>query len=219
MLLSLQKQKAEAELVALKAQMNPHFIFNTLNSINWYVLNNNPKSASQYLTKFSKIMRLILENSKKELISLTKELETLQIFVDLESIRFTNKFDYSVHVDPSVDLYNTYIPPLIFQPFVENSIWHGLLHKEGKGEVRLNITKKGNQIICTIEDDGAGRNNKFNPILNKDKESSGIAITKKRISGLPNGLKHPIKIIDLKDDQGQALGTKVILSLPIIRMQ
>lgn len=124
------KKIANAETAALRAQMNPHFIFNTLNSINSYIIENNPRTASDYLTKFARLIRIILDNSKHETIPLSKEIETLRLYLLMESVRFGNKFDYEIRIDKMVDEQSIRIPPMIIQPYVENAIWHGLLHKE-----------------------------------------------------------------------------------------
>jgi hypothetical protein len=126
----LQNQLIQMKLEALRSQMNPHFIFNALNSINRYIIRNNKETASEYLIKFSKLIRSILENSKLKEIPLEKEIEAIQLYVDLELLRFDNKFDFQVRIDESINRENTQIPPLILQPFVENAIWHGLMKKK-----------------------------------------------------------------------------------------
>ena len=122
----LQQQAAELEMQALRAQMNPHFIFNSLNSINMFILENNKLQASEYLSKFSRLVRLILQNSQETFIPLEKELEALQLYLELESLRFEQKFEYKIQIDDEVDTTVLKVPPLIIQPYAENAIWHGL---------------------------------------------------------------------------------------------
>ena len=130
------KQKAtELEMQALRAQMNPHFIFNSLNSINRFILQNDRAQASEYLTKFSKLVRMILQNSQASLIPLESELESLELYLNLEAVRFNYHFDYKISVPKDLDISALQVPPLILQPYVENAIWHGLMHKEEKGPI------------------------------------------------------------------------------------
>src|SRR6188508_2969786 len=121
------------EMQALRAQMNPHFMFNSLNSINNFILKNDPDNASDYLTKFSRLMRLILDNSRSEWVLLENELKALQLYIELEAVRFDNAFKYSMEVTKDVDPETMMVPPLIIQPYVENAIWHGLLHRKEPG--------------------------------------------------------------------------------------
>jgi sensor histidine kinase YesM len=131
----LQQQKTELEMQALRAQMNPHFIFNSLNSINRFILQNNKAPASEYLTKFSKLIRMILNSSANEAVSLAEDLEALRLYLELESLRYDNKFKYKIECDPEMDADHIQVPPMLMQPFVENAIWHGLMNKEGAGHL------------------------------------------------------------------------------------
>ena len=152
------KQLAQAETKALRAQMNPHFIFNSLNSINSFVMDQKHEIASDYLIKFSKLIRLILDNSRSETIPLDKELETLQLYVQLESIRFENHFNYVVNIAENTSTGSIMIPPMLLQPFVENAIWHGLMHKRTKGTITVDIRKDNEKFLnISITDDGIGR--------------------------------------------------------------
>lgn len=210
-----QKQEAEfntivanTELKALRAQMNPHFIFNSLNSINDYISKNDVESASDYLIKFAKIMRQTLENSNLSEISLEDDLKILDLYLQIESLRLKNKFTYNIYVDDVIDDKNTLVPPLILQPFIENSIWHGISKKETGGHIEITITKEDNMLICTVDDDGVGRTLKPNAIENK---SLGISITKSRIDIInkrrnSNGT---VKIIDREQ------GVRVEVKLPL----
>ncbi|MBV9963353.1 MAG: tetratricopeptide repeat protein, partial [Parafilimonas sp.] len=149
-------QVVETEMKALRAQMNPHFIFNSLNSIADYIQKNETQTASDFTVKFSKLMRMVLENSERAQIPLANDLKALELYIQLERFRLKNKFDYKIVVDENIDRENTLVPPLILQPFVENSIWHGIAKKEGHGTIMISIQKQNEMISCIVEDDGAG---------------------------------------------------------------
>jgi len=153
----LQQQKSELEMQALRAQMNPHFIFNSLNSINRFILQNNKAQASEYLTKFSKLVRMILQNSQASLITLESELESLELYLNLEALRFDYHFDYKISVPKNLDISALQVPPLILQPYVENAIWHGLMHKEEKGQLDVEVSEEYNHLNFRITDNGIGR--------------------------------------------------------------
>ena len=174
----LKAEISETELKALRAQMNPHFIFNALNSIADYINKNDAKSADYYLGKFAKLMRGILENSEEKEIPLSEELKMLEFYMDLESLRFKNKFNYEIKIADDINPENTFIPPMILQPFVENSILHGLAKKENDGKITIHIDKTEDLLKCTIEDNGIGRKNP-NENLNK---SYGVKLTRERIA-------------------------------------
>ena len=142
---------------ALRAQMNPHFIFNSLNSIDNYILRNKTQEASDYLNRFSKLIRLILQNSQSSYISLQDELEALRLYIEMESLRFNHKFDYRVSIQSGLYPESIEIPPMLIQPYVENAIWHGLMQKKEKGHLEIVITREGDLLKCIIEDDGIGR--------------------------------------------------------------
>jgi ligand-binding sensor domain-containing protein len=214
------QQIAEIEMKALRAQMNPHFIFNSLNSIQRYILKNDSFAASQYLTKFSKLIRLILDHSNQNYIVLSSEVELLTLYIEIEALRFDNQFEYEIIVDHSLYVETVQIPSMIIQPYIENAIWHGLLHKETKGKLRLTIARfDENNIKIKVEDDGIGREKaqelKSKQILKK--KSYGLQITKDRISILnkTQSSKTTLKIYDLKDENGNATGTLVELIIPI----
>jgi hypothetical protein len=211
----LQNQLIQMKLEALRSQMNPHFIFNALNSINRYIIRNNKETASEYLIKFSKLIRSILENSKLKEIPLEKEIEAIQLYVDLELLRFDNKFDFQVRIDESINRENTQIPPLILQPFVENAIWHGLMKKKGRGQITIDIKAKNSDILfVAIEDNGVGREsaNEQNTVLHEKGKSFGMQITADRINAL-NKKDNNIKIVDLYDSEKKAAGTRVEFEL------
>ncbi|HZZ76852.1 MAG TPA: histidine kinase, partial [Puia sp.] len=147
------RQKAtELEMQALRAQMNPHFIFNSLNSINRFILQNNKAEASEYLIKFSKLVRMILQNSQASLISLESELESLRLYLEMEVLRFNYHFDYRISVPEYLDIEMLKVPPLIIQPFVENAIWHGLMHKEEKGQLDIEVWQEEDWVFLKVTD-------------------------------------------------------------------
>jgi LytS/YehU family sensor histidine kinase/ligand-binding sensor domain-containing protein len=205
----VKRKLAETELAALRSQMNPHFIFNSLNSINSFIIENNTKLASEYLTKFSRLIRLILENSKNDLINLDKELETLRLYLLMESIRFKNKFTYQINIDDDVNLEQIKLPPTTLQPFVENAIWHGILHLDVEGNLLININYSAkNTLHIQIKDNGVGRSKSaiLKSKTNTNK-SFGIAITTQRLLQLNAANK--VEIIDVLDNENIASGTIV----------
>jgi hypothetical protein len=216
----LQQQKTEMEMQALRAQMNPHFIFNSLNSINRFILQNNKAEASEYLTKFSKLVRMILQNSQAPLVSLESELESLNLYLDLEAVRFDHKFDYKISYPKDLDIEVLKVPPLIIQPYTENAIWHGLMHKEEKGQLDIELSEEDDYLFLKITDNGIGRK-KATELASKSAtkhKSMGLRITKDRIAMLEktNGAESPVKIIDLENEDGSAAGTRVIIKMPAI---
>lgn len=208
----LELQVLENELKALRAQMNPHFLFNTMNSIKGIIIKQETKKAIEYLTKLSSLIRAILSNSERKTISLAKELEALKLYMDLESLRFTNNFNYQIQVDKNVDQSFVHIPPLVLQPFVENAIWHGLLPKDnGNNQLTIRIFRKDDLVLCEIEDNGVGRKATQQPKRKTKHQSMGIGITEKRVQLLHS--ENRIDIIDLVNENQQPMGTKVILAL------
>jgi len=212
------KQLAQAETKALRAQMNPHFIFNSLNSINSFVMDQKHELASDYLIKFSKLIRLILDNSRSETISIEKELETLKLYVILESARFDNKFKCVYNIADDINTNSIMIPPMLLQPFVENAIWHGLMQKEEEGTIIVEIKKEDEEFLnISIADDGIGRE-KAAELKSKSAthKSHGLKVTSQRIEMMNklNSTGAQVHIFDLKDEQGIATGTKVELIIP-----
>lgn len=212
----LEKEVERVKMIALRTQMKPHFLFNTINSIRALILNGDKDEAYENLATFSKLIRYILESSESDLVSLKDELRMLSIYVEMEKLRLADGFNFEYQVAEQVDPDRSLIPPLILQPFIENSIIHGLSSKEGDKEVRLSINKDNNKLLCSIEDNGVGRQNINKP--NPDKKSMAIDLTKRRISLLSQSeiVDESIKIIDLEDSEGNATGTKVDVKLPII---
>lgn len=216
------KQKmTESRLQSLRLQMNPHFLFNALNSIQQMILSNEEMVATRYLSKFSKLLRTILVHSDREYVSLKEELEILNLYVELESIRFKDSFNYSIECDGEIDTDEIKLPTLLVQPFVENAIWHGLMHKEGERLLTVKFYERDESIECIVEDNGIGRERSGETKLatgqGKKHTSKGIAVSIERLNamGNGNGQHGSLQIIDLKDENGNAKGTRVKIIFPI----
>lgn len=207
-----QLQLLDTEMKALRAQMNPHFIFNSLNSISNYIHHNENKVADEYLTKFAKLMRSILENSEKKEILLADDLKALEMYLQLEKLRTNDKFDFQINIDKSVDAENVYVPPLILQPFTENSIWHGFANESIKnGLIKLEFKKINNLLQMAVEDNGVGRFKNQKEMQN-EKQSLGMKITNARLNLLnkEKGTNASLLVIDLEQ------GTRVEIKIPYI---
>lgn len=221
---SFNKQIAELESKALRSQMNPHFVFNSLNSIQNYIVKNDTESSTKYLSKFAKLTRLIFDHSQQQFITLQQEINALKTYVELEQFRFKNKFKFIIHLDKEIDEKSIEIPPLIIQPFIENAIWHGIMHKETEdenyiGEIRLNIELKEDYLEIIITDNGIGRlkSAEIKKTSTSDHQSSGMRLTKERLNilNLNKKLEITCNVIDLYDINGLATGTQVIINIPI----
>jgi hypothetical protein len=213
------QQLLNLEMNALRSQMNPHFLFNSLNSIKNYVVSKSKDEAADYLTKFSILMRMILENSRKKFLYLSEEIEMLSLYVEMEQRRLNHSFDYLVDIDDRVDM-SFFVAPLLLQPYVENAIWHGLMNKEGQRHLSFIVASKDTGILCIIRDNGVGRDKSES--LKKgnvsSKKSLGLKITNdrfKRINQMYN-IKADVQTIDLFDKDGHAIGTEVRIYLPQI---
>jgi len=224
----------ELEQKLFRSQMNPHFIFNSLTSIQNFILHQEDLKASVYLSKFSELVRSILNNSIEEQITLEQEISTIENYLELQKVRFPKKFDYVIDIDPGIDTESVMIPPMLAQPFIENAIEHGIKPKKEKGRIEIRIRRSGDQtigrsdqtnrrsgeqIILEVEDDGIGRE-KAQELLNqrdKNHKSMATAITQERIAVLNRKLKRKItmEIIDLKDENGEAKGTRVVFGVPV----
>ena len=218
---AFQQQATELEMQALRAQMNPHFIFNCLSSINSFILKNESEAASDYLTKFSRLIRTVMHRSKEPVITLEDELEMLQLYLDMERLRFKNAFDYTITFKNEVDTSFIYIPPLLLQPFAENAIWHGLLQKEGERHLSIEFGEENNLLHCSIVDNGIGRKAAAT-LKSKSAEtqkSMGLKITKERLALFNGAPEHQniLEIEDLFDKDGRAAGTRVLLTIRIKR--
>jgi ligand-binding sensor domain-containing protein len=217
-----EKKIANVEMSSLLAQMNPHFLFNSLNSIDSYIIKNETHKASEYLNNFARLMRLILQNSRSNYITLKDELEALDLYLQMESLRFKNKFEYEIKTGEGINANSIVIPPMLIQPFVENAIWHGLMHKQNgePGKVEIKINSVDNKLRCEVIDNGIGRNKAEEIKMQKSgshKRSMGMQITSDRIEMINKlyGTDTKVKITDLADTNGNATGTKVELEIPI----
>jgi hypothetical protein len=214
---TIQQQLYELKLRAVRAQMNPHFIFNALNSIQKFIFLRNPEEANEYIVKFSKLMRMILESTNERFTSISIELNMLEIYMSLEQLRFDNIFDFDIEVDPNLDRQNTFIPSIMLQPFVENAINHGLAPKESKGKLWLRFRLQSDNLICEIEDNGIGREK--SKLLKKSTHTSrALSIIKERKEILKESDNYIIDFIfeDLYNDKKEPTGTKMVLTLPLI---
>ncbi len=212
--LILENQLINMERKALRLQMNPHFIFNALDSISSFIFKQDPKMAVRYLNNFAKLMRLTLESSMEHLHPVETEVSILKNYLELEQLRFKNKFTYGIEVDEEID-YDVYIPPMLIQPHVENAILHGIKPKEGNGRIDIRFILEGEFLICEIEDDGIGRKAAKELGARKDHRSMATRINKDRIRLLKETLNDDIsiEIIDKFEPGGGANGTKVIIQL------
>lgn len=214
-------QVSEIQMQALRAQMNPHFLFNSLNSIKYFAISKSKDETAAYLSKFSMLVRAILNNSKSRTISLKDELDALQLYIEIEHLRLDGKFDYHIDIDSGIHIKQAQIPPMILQPYVENAIWHGLMHKDGRGRLLVQVKDMGHQIQCIIEDNGIGRlkASEFRGKQTDHKKSVGMQITSDRIA-LINRIYHidtQVHVIDLMDEKGMATGTRVVINVPLIQ--
>jgi len=218
--LKANQKTIELEQKLLRTQLNPHFIFNSLNAIQNYIYKNDAKNAGGYLSKFSVLMRMILDNSRQEFISLEKEIEGLKIYLELQALRFENRFEYAIETDRKLETENISIPPMLAQPFIENSIEHGLLNKKEKGKIAVRFIKSGENILFEVEDDGIGREKaaELKKERNVTHKSLATRITIERLSVLNKGNKKKIELntIDLKNEDGSVKGTKVVFNIPYV---
>lgn len=212
-----EKELSELEAKALRSQMNPHFIFNCLNSIKSLIQQHEEEKSVTYLTTFSKLIRTLFNNADKKEVSLYDEIETCKLYLQLEAMRFDTKFSYAVQVDEKMDLKSIQVPALIIQPFIENAIWHGIVPKREAGHVELSVIKRDNYVEIIIDDNGIGReaskqNKSASALMHNSK---GVNLTQSRLE-LDNLLRQRqarLEIIDKKGDDGLAVGTKVIITI------
>lgn len=213
------KKVAEIEMKALRAQMNPHFIFNSLNSINRYIVKSDQITASSYLTKFAKLMRLILESSASGLIALEQEIELLRLYAEMESLRFKSQFTYEFIVAENLNPRQIMLPSMLIQPYMENAIWHGLLHREAAGHLQVRFFRHQDRLHIVIRDNGVGRARAAAlKSRNTLKEKSyGMKITGDRVRIVNDlyGSNATIAIVDLADPDGEPAGTEVTLEIPL----
>ena len=213
----LQQRATELEMQALRAQMNPHFIFNCLSSINKFILKNDTDMASDYLTRFSRLIRHVLTNSQLSLIPLSDEIEMLRLYLDMERLRFSESFSYNIIYENTIEPETIYIPPMLLQPFCENAIWHGLMHKEGEGKLDLVMSIHDGALQCIIADNGIGKE-KAAELKTKSgakQKSYGLKITTERLALFNNekNVHNFYNTEDALDKDGNVAGTKVTLKL------
>jgi tetratricopeptide (TPR) repeat protein len=219
MLKRLRIKNKKIALQSLRREMNPHFIFNSLNSINQFIATNNELEANQYLTKFSTLMRRVMENSKDDFVLFVKEIELLQNYLELEKSRFTDKFDYDIKIDDSLFAEeNIYMPGMLVQPYLENAVWHGLRYMDKKGMLQLTFARSENDVLITIEDNGIGiAESKRSKTENQKKRSGrGINNTLERIKIL-NELYHQHIRCTVEDKTAPASGVKVTITAPLLK--
>ncbi|PHN05144.1 sensor histidine kinase [Flavilitoribacter nigricans] len=213
---AFENKLARVELTALRSQMNPHFIFNCLNSIESYIIRNETVKASEYLNDFSRLIRLILQNSRSNYVSVSDELEALSLYMDMENLRLRERFTYEINVDKDLDPDDIDIPPMLMQPYVENAIWHGLRHKTGSGNITIDLKKVDGFLLCAIEDNGVGRKKSAELRSRRHKKTSmGMNITQERIDIINKAynIETSVRVIDLVSPEGDPLGTRVELSI------
>lgn len=220
--LEMEKQYFELEQKALRLQMNPHFIFNTLNSIQSYMINNDSDTAIEYLAKFARLMRQVLTNSRESYIPVKEELLALNYYLEIEQLRFEDKFNYKIIVEKQIDEEFTGIPPMILQPYVENAIIHGLMYKKEGGTVTISLEQRTDCIFCVIEDDGVGRERSMQLARESglERKSTGMLITQQRLDILNKGDAGElmVNVVDKYSEDGSAAGTRVEIKMPFVEM-
>lgn len=213
----LHKTFLNLKLKALRAQMNPHFTFNVMNSIQHFILTNDEDSAHRYMSKFSKLIRAILNNSEKNTIPVAEEIKALELYLELEAMRFDESFSYEIIIDKTIDPEVIGIPSMLIQPYVENAIMHGILPLKAKGKIKVEITIYNDLLKCVIEDNGIGRAKSAGQNKSRQHRSMGISLTAERLIVINelNSSNLSEKIIDLTDENGNASGTRVEIYIPI----
>lgn len=206
------REVAEVEMMALRAQINPHFVFNALNSIYGFVQSNHKDMAAKYLVKFSSLIRMILENSVHKEITLAEDLNVMELYIQMEQLRMQHGFDYKITVNENTDAENMMVPPMIIQPFIENSIWHGLNNHTQKGLLQLLVNVQGNNVHYIIEDNGSVNSaTEKNEVEAAKKKSMGVSITQQRLDVLNKlkGKNSYFKISDICNAQNEYIGKRV----------
>ncbi len=218
---AISQRMAELELSALRSQMNPHFMFNSLNSIKNYILHAEPRIAAEYLSDFAHLIRMILQHSRERTISLADEIETLKLYVGLEQLRFDDAFAFSCDVASDLPATTIQIPPMLLQPYIENAIWHGLMHRDAPGRLALHFRRDGDYVLCVIDDNGIGREQaaRLKSLSATRYKSMGMGLTRERIDILNRlaSLGIQVSIIDKLTPDGQSDGTRVEVRLPIMQ--
>jgi LytS/YehU family sensor histidine kinase len=218
---SIKQQITELESKALRAQMNPHFIFNSLNAIQELIITENTAEGYKYLSSFSKLLRMVLNNSEKNFIPLSTELEMIQLYLSLEALRFKQSFKYEIIMDEGIEAEIIQVPSLLLQPYVENAVWHGLRHKKGNENLIITIKENSKQLQIEIDDNGIGRKKaaeiKSQKLGAEQFESKGTALAEQRITLLNQQYPNlaTVKIEDKMNEKAESTGTKIIIYLPI----
>ena len=212
------RKTLDLQMKALQTQMNPHFLFNSLNSLKHYIINNKKEDAALFLSKLSKLLRNILDNSQLREISLYEELEVIKLYMEVENMRLEKNISFTIDIENDIDLNRYKLPPLILQPVIENAIWHGLSLIKGMKKIKIKVVKETTHIIIIIEDNGIGRirSAQLNDAKFIEKESIGIEITKERLQSYTTYLKEKLTIVfeDLYDN-ATPVGTKVFIKIPL----
>lgn len=203
------------ERAALQAQMNPHFIFNCLNSIQNFILQNDTQKAVEFLSRFARLVRLNLNASVEGVISLEEEIKLLDNYLALEQERFDHRFDYQIEMEEGLEDMDLELPPMLIQPFVENAIVHGISKQEGQGKVQIKITKEQGHLLVKVQDNGTGHTTKPSANDSAKHKSVGMSITRKRLGLLDAALSDTIKITTLQDQNGDCIGTEVSFHIKI----
>lgn len=217
-LYSIKTKNKEIALQSLRREMNPHFLFNSLNSVNQFIAQNNELEANKYLTSYSNLMRNTMENSNKDFVTLSNEIENLSKYLELEHLRFKDKFQFEIKVDENLDPDTTWVPNMIIQPHLENAIWHGLRYKEEKGLLKLGFSLDGKKMIITVDDDGIGptKSGELKTHNQKVHTSRGLTNTKERMT-LLNELYKTKMSFSVTEKESPKTGTIVEIIVPIIR--
>jgi two-component sensor histidine kinase len=216
---SLQQKISDLEQLALRSQMNPHFIFNCLNSIQAFIINNDLETTNQYLTEFAHLIRQTMDSAEKGTISVAQEIKYLTRYIELEKMRFGHSFDYCIVADEEIDKDTTYLPSMILQPYVENSIRHGIRHKlDGKGLIEIKFCRLGDQVVCIVEDNGIGRQHarQFRSKMHVEYQSKGMSLAAERVKALNRQYAESvsIEIIDKADVLQVPTGTRILIYFP-----
>ena len=217
---NIQKKKLVNQLLALKSlrsQMNPHFIFNALNSVNSFISKNDSRKANKYLSDFSRLMRTVMENSQKDFVPLTEEIAMLELYLKLEHFRFLDKFEYQLDIESEILNSEYRIPPMLIQPYIENAIWHGLRYKEKQGSLSVTIAKKQDDLLLQVTDNGIGRqkSRELKTHNQQAQESTGMKNTENRINLLNSTYKSHIRCAIEDINNGEGTGTKVSVKIPL----
>ncbi|MEL6134677.1 MAG: histidine kinase, partial [Bacteroidota bacterium] len=205
-------------LKSLRSQMNPHFIFNSLNSINGFIATHDDRTANKYLSDFSRLMRTVLDHSQQDFVPLGTELEVLKLYMKLEHFRFGDKFDYELDIDPELNQEQVFIPPMLVQPYIENAIWHGLRYKNEKGKLQVILAEAGSKIQIQIKDNGIGRKKsaELKTRNQKTHQSTGLKNTEQRVAIINDVYKAYLSVhIEDVDPNQEDTGTCVTISMPL----